>query len=341
MACTRKRGAFTLVELLVVIAIIGILVGLLLPAVQAARESARRSHCTNNLKQLALAMHNYHDARKTFPRSGYGGTANGWNGYELFGLNVSILPFIEQGALYAKFSHTTSWAANHDGPNGPMQQRLGIFLCPSTNAPVNPGFNYWSGPGCHYGWCSGSSVYIGRFTDNVNGMFAIRIEHRMADVLDGLSNTIMASEILSGDCNASVATYPYDVFYVGDGPITAVANKFFPTQSELNTIGQAALSSPTGHLSNNGGLWAWYPPAQMMVGTAAPPNWEYPTIGGNCCPGGAHDWEMGIVPPRSFHPGGVNAALGDASVRFINNNINLVTFQRLGARNDGEPIGEF
>jgi prepilin-type N-terminal cleavage/methylation domain-containing protein len=333
------RPGFTLVELLVVIAIIGILIALLLPAVQAAREAARRSHCTNNLKQLALAMHNYHDARNSFPRSGYGGTANGWNAWEVFGANVSILPFIEQVALYAQFSHTAGWAANR---NGPMQRPLGIFLCPSTIPPSNKGPSGWYGPGCHYAWSSGSGVYTGwAAVTDYNGMFQVRTEHRMAEVLDGLSNTVMASELVSGDCDTAAATYPYDIFYVGDGPINAVANKFFPTQSELNTIGQAALSAPTGHLSNNGSLWAWYPQAQVLVSTAASPNWEYPSVGGTCCPGGAHDWGRGVIAPRSFHPGGVNAALGDASVHFINDNVDLLTFQRLGARNDGQPLGEF
>lgn len=93
----RRSTGFTLVELLVVIAIIGILIALLLPAVQAAREAARRSQCTNNIKQLALAMHNYHDVYKIFPRSGYGGNDAGrpWNNWERFGANVPILPFVE------------------------------------------------------------------------------------------------------------------------------------------------------------------------------------------------------------------------------------------------------
>lgn len=330
-----ERG-FTLVELLVVIAIIGILIALLLPAVQAAREAARRSQCTNQLKQLALAMHNYHDVHKTFPRNSYGNP--GWNGWERLSANVSLLPFIEQMPLYEQFDLTKAWSHN----SSLMQQRIAAFLCPSAKPFVNTGSVSWGGPGTNYAWCSGSSVYTagGGGDAYQNGMFNNFREHGMAEVTDGLSNTIMASEILSGDGKSGTATYPFDVFYTDDGVYSAVANKLFATSAELAAIGQAA-KSPTGDPSNNGTLWGWYAHAQSLFNTAAPPNWEYPSAGGRCCPGGAHDWGWGVIPPRSLHPGGVNAALGDASVRFISSTINTLTFQRLGARDDGNPVGEF
>lgn len=342
---SRRRG-FTLVELLVVIAIIGILIGLLLPAVQAAREAARRSQCTNNMKQLALAMHNYHDVYKIFPRSGYGGDDNGrpWNGWERFGANVSILPFIEQKALADQFA----WVPNGafiDYYNGPMQVKVQSFLCPSsTPYRDNGNWEWWNGPGSNYAWCSGSSVYTawGAGRQSFNGMFQVQSELQMAEVTDGLSNTAMLSEILSGDGNSSVAKYPFDVFYAqgGDSPYNAVVDKNFPTQAELNSIGEAC-KNPAGHRSNGGALWAWYPHAQVLFNTPAPPNWQYPSCGGNCCPGGAHDWGVGIIPPRSLHPGGVNLALGDASVRFVSSTIDMLTFQRLGNRQDGVAISNF
>ena len=164
----------------------------------------------------------------------------------------------------------------------------------------------------------------------------------MADVRDGLSNTVMASEILSGSGRTGGSgTYPQDIFYAGDAPFNAVVNKDFPTQAELDAIGSAARNTPQGYKSNNGTMWGWYAAAQSTLTTAAPPNWTWPSAGGACCPGGAHDWGNGIIPPRSFHPGGVNAALGDASVRFISETIDLVTFQRLGNRADGQVIGNF
>ncbi|MGB9687381.1 DUF1559 domain-containing protein [Thermogutta sp.] len=342
----RKPSGFTLVELLVVIAIIGILIALLLPAVQAAREAARRSECTNNIKQLALAMHNYHDVYNTLPRSGYGGNDAGrpWNNWERFGVNVCILPFIEQKALADQFVYVpgTSFGTYY---NGPMQRKVPAFLCPSAlpyrNVNNTAG---WNGPGCNYAWCSGSTTYTawGASVNSFNGMFQVRIEKPFAAVTDGLSQTIMVSEILSGDGDSSKATYPYDIFYPqgGDSVYSNIANQDFPTPAELETIG-LACRNPAGERSNNGTLWAWYPHAQVMFNTAAPPNWQYPSCGGNCCPGGAHDWGRGIIPPRSLHPGGVNVGLGDGSVRFITSTIDTLTFQKLGHASDGQPIPEF
>jgi hypothetical protein len=132
------------------------------------------------------------------------------------------------------------------------------------------------------------------------------------------------------------------VFYAGDGPFDSVADKDFPTEAELEAIGRAARSMAGGGFrGNNGGNWAWYAPAHSMFNAAAPPNWQYPTAGGDCCPGGGHDWINGILPPRSMHPSGVAALLGDGSVRFVSNTINLLTWQRLGARDDGQPLGDF
>jgi prepilin-type N-terminal cleavage/methylation domain-containing protein len=341
MRFNTSRTAFTLVELLVVIAIIGILVALLLPAIQAAREAARRSQCLNNLRQLAVAMHNYHDVHSSFPRNAYGNEAD-WEKWHRFSANVCILPFIEQEALYERFSMTASWGSNI---NGPGKVPLDAFLCPSAIRYPAGSTLSWSGPGTNYAWCSGSSIYTawggGSNGAGQNGMFQDQREKVMADVTDGLSETIMASEILSGDGDSGTLKYPYDIFYTGsDDLFNAAADKNFPTEAEMKAIGEAC-QSPAGERSNNGSLWAWYAHAQSLFTTAAPPNWNFPTCGGRCCPGGGHDWSVGVIPPRSHHPGGVNAALGDASVRFINDSINMLTFQRLGNRADGETIPSY
>jgi prepilin-type processing-associated H-X9-DG protein len=333
------------VELLVVIAIIGILIALLLPAVQAAREAARRSQCSNNLKQLALAMHNYHAQHDTFPRNGYLNPA--WTApnpnlaWQQFSVNVYILPFLEQQELYNQF-RWDDWGHDFD-VNGPMQQRLSVFLCPSAERPVLGSSDYWYGkPGANYGWCSGSTFDTawGATATTANGMFNIFQEVRIADVRDGLSNTLMASEFLTGRGDTSKATFPNDIFYPGNS-VYAAANYDFPTQAEIEAIGKAALTSPQGHLGSNGTLWAWYAHSQSLFNAAAPPNFKYPSTGGDCCPGGAHDWSPGLIPPRSMHPGGVNIALGDGSIRFVNETINLLTWQRLGNRRDGQPVSDF
>lgn len=162
----------------------------------------------------------------------------------------------------------------------------------------------------------------------------------MADATDGLSNTLLASEMLSGSNagSAGPGKYPYDIFYVGDGAFNSVVNKEFPTVAELDNIGSIAKTSPVGIKSNNGTMPLWYCLGQSSVSTAAPPNWRWPSAGGNCCPGGAHDWSMGIIPPRALHTGGVNALLGDGSVRFIRDSVDVLAFQRLGHAADGQTF---
>jgi prepilin-type N-terminal cleavage/methylation domain-containing protein/prepilin-type processing-associated H-X9-DG protein len=334
----RARSAFTLIELLVVIAIIAILIGLLLPAVQKVREAAARSSCQNNLKQLGLAMHAYHDVNNTFPRN-YARQVGG-NAWEATSANTLILPYIEQAPLYAQFeSNKTNWGVTHDQL---MNTKLNTFLCPSAPPGVGMSSDYWSGPGSNYGWSTGSSVETVWAGNRFNGMIAYQNDRRMADVTDGLSNTLLASELLSGSgASGGTGKYPYDVFFTNNGLFSSVVNRDFPTLTELENIGKAAKTSPSGVRGNNGGLWAWYAAGQSTLNTATTPNWQYPTAGGDCCPGGAHDWGYGLIPPRSLHTGGVNALLGDGSVRFVPNSVDLGTFQRLGNRNDGLPVGNF
>jgi prepilin-type N-terminal cleavage/methylation domain-containing protein/prepilin-type processing-associated H-X9-DG protein len=347
----RLRPAFTLVELLVVIAIIGVLVALLLPAVQSAREAGRRMQCSNNLKQLALGMHNFHDTNGLFA---FNYQLIGVNAWEAASASYQILPFIEQANVHSQFKipstakagqalgtapegavgDSAMWSASW---NGPMNTRLKTFICPSsTKAPTRSQVS-WGGPGSNYGWCTGSRTQVVWAGDSFNGIIAYQHQRRIKDVTDGLSNTVLASEFLPGrGLNSGTATYPFDVFYAGDGPFNSVKNKDFATQAELDTIGNAAKNlSGGGFRGNNGGNWAWYAAGHSTFSTAAPPNWRFPTAGGNCCPGGAHDWGNGIIPARSIHPNGVNAAFGDGSVRFISNNVDLLAWQYAGSRNDG------
>jgi prepilin-type N-terminal cleavage/methylation domain-containing protein len=348
----RRSDAFTLVELLVVIAIIGVLVALLLPAVQAARESSRRAECQSNLKQQGIAMHTFHDANRMFP---YNYQNVGVNTWESLSANYFLLPFMEQQNVYNAFQvpqtaapgqptpaavgNAAMWTASY---NGPMNTPIRTFMCPSAPAAPARGTSNggWDGPGCNYGWCTGSRNEVVWAGANFNGMIAYQNRRAMMDTTDGLSSTLLASEYLAGTGRDSPAKYPFNMFYTGsDSQFSSVKDRNFLTEAELTTIGTAALKGT--NKSNNGCMWAWYAAGHSTLNAAATPNWSYPTAGGSCCPGGAHDWGQAIIPPRSMHPRGVNALLGDGSVRFVVNTVDLLTWQRVGARNDGTPVSSF
>jgi prepilin-type N-terminal cleavage/methylation domain-containing protein len=342
----RKRAAFTLVELLVVIAIIGILVAMLLPAVQAAREAARRSSCSNNQKQLALAMHNYHDVYKMFPAfANRNGQNDYWRGYSAF---AQALPFLEQTTVYDQMAGNSNRFFMHWNDNGTLaatrRTRIEAFLCPSdVGFPASGATGDNNGPGCNYGVNFGSTLQWDD-RNRQNGMFRghnenigpnnfVRVEINMAEVVDGTTNTLMLSEHLTGDINDGT-------LMTGKSSEPRIGAAFsgadpFPTQAELDAFG-AACQGTTTHNSENGGQWIAPEPTQTALNTVAPPNWRYP----NCqtsSSGYASDRD-GVYTARSRHPGGVLAALGDGSVRFISETINLQMYQWLGARNDNNPV---
>jgi len=334
-AAGRHRG-FTLVELLVVIAIIGILVALLLPAVQAARESSRRTQCNNNLKQLGLSMHGFHDANRAFPKSQgvgpYGpNPGTDWESWYILSVSYLVLGYYEQGSVFQEFQgrQTQTRANTWDVAEAPAKQRLAIFICPSSPLLSN-GY-----PGTNYLWSTGSMIESGGCNTAArgsNGVIAYDVGRRMADLTDGTSNTILAGEYIPGVDNAN-----------GFKAVSAinVANKAFPTQAELDVVAAAPAARL---LKNNGQWWAWHSHTNALFNTSAPPNWKSQNGAGGAGVGGAGlAWDscVGIVPARSKHVRGVNVCLADGSVRFISDNVELLTWQRLGNAMDGQTLGAF
>lgn len=317
MAFSKKiRGGFTLVELLVVIAIIGILIALLLPAVQAAREAARRSQCSNNLKQMGLALHNYHDIFKVFP-PGYvdekpnsGQDGHGWM------LNVFLLPFMEQQSLYDQLNTRDRMNLANAAQLSLTRTVVGGFLCPSSteldptqNADINInqlGTNYKIGLSNYLGVMGPQDFRCYTAASGINSVFYSSSTIKIRDIVDGTSNTFAFTE-RSGDKNWRAGVWAgTDMVREGSFDCYGGVNSY---QSLRNAL-------------------AWVIKPYGLINTRT----------------GTNDG------PSSLHPGGCHFALCDASVRFVSETIDAAsntvgptmgTYQKLGARNDGQVVGEF
>jgi prepilin-type N-terminal cleavage/methylation domain-containing protein len=304
---TASRRAFTLVELLVVITIIGILIALLLPAVQAAREAARRAQCSNNLKQIGLAMHMRLEAKGTFP-DGYhwptaAETASNQSGAEATWISYS-LSYIEQGGIEATIDWT-KWFGTAPSVNARVcATKIPVFLCPSSN-PVR---NVVGGAYARGNYAANDGVGPMRESDltslppkrtfgsgvnnrSLAGVFFLNSRMNPADIKDGLSNTAFVSEVRTvvGEDMRGVLHYPEGPFYHHN----YTPNSAVPDQLRVGFCVTDPGAPCSGTLFST-----WQPRALTMTA-------------------------------RSSHPGGVGLLLGDGSARFVNDSVNLNVWQAL------------
>ncbi|WP_459558549.1 DUF1559 family PulG-like putative transporter [Lacunimicrobium album] len=315
MATFSVRKGFTLIELLVVIAIIATLVAILLPAVQQAREAARRSSCKNNLKQLGLAMHNYHDTHGVFPSRVIGGRTGGpdscdtwWNAPSGY---VGMMPYLEQSAAYDQFASLIQqntqncwWANTNGGTMTGIKMQMPTILCPSDIV-SRTGRDQMT---TNYAFVSGDNRRQSDATRRPRGIFGFASNYRMADVLDGTSNTVAFLEIIR--------------------PVGA---------RERGDIAVVDMNNDTPNNCRNGSGYVnkrYTPDTRIMspdkpgdlalagismitsVTTAIGPN------GPSCTPFANNYWEAVMNTSQSRHAGGVQGVLVDGSVRFFSESIN-------------------
>lgn len=301
----RKCG-FTLIELLVVIAIIAVLIALLLPAVQQAREAARRSQCKNNLKQLGLALHNYHDVFGRFcDMRGGPNDGAGRNGDEC-GI-VRLLPYIDQAPMYSQIPMNNTVPVCWDGSFKPWNTQIGLLLCPSCPIPA-PYQNTVAWKSYHF--CVGTTINNNYEASVTNGLFGFSFVgiKGVRDMIDGSSNTIAMSELGLGTSTRSViGNTVYGVSGIDTNPticLNTAAGGVYLGSTGISPWGQGSLW-PFGHTH-----WSGFT-------TVLPPN------SASCEPFGdnpSNAW--GIYTPNSYHVGGVHVLMGDGAVKFASNNIN-------------------
>ncbi len=321
------RSAFTLIELLVVIAIIGVLVGLLLPAVQSARESARRMNCSNHLKQIGIAIHSFHDVHRGLPPQAtyaIGGTFSGYS------IHARLLPHIEQNNVHGRVDFNLGYAAQPDI----CKTKIPLYRCPSDPkdgtrfdggvefSPTNYGFKI--------GTWLGLDLQTARGGD---GVFGYNMRHSFAAITDGLSHSLCAADVktftpalLDGGQPATPFATPPDT----PSQVASYGGTFDKDYCHTQWVTGRTLQS---------GLTTTFPPNTFVAYTSGGVTHDIDFTSARVSPTAPrHGYR--VVTARSYHPGGVNALLLDGSVRFVSSIVSQPTWRALGTRDGGEVVTE-
>jgi prepilin-type N-terminal cleavage/methylation domain-containing protein/prepilin-type processing-associated H-X9-DG protein len=327
-----NRRGFTLIELLVVIAIIAVLIALLLPAVQAAREAARRMQCTNNLKQLGLALANYEGVEGVLPpsvvvaRNGTAFWSNGWS------INGRLLPYLEKSATFNAINFTLNYSAPDNTTIG--QLTIAGYGCPSEVRPQPKQTTTGQYGVANYNWNVGDwYVFGGIGAAGSRGVFGANRCRRLSELTDGTSNTVIASEVKTYQavltkCTLSTVSEPGSIPPPTADPYASVP-EYRSGSCTLNANGHGEWVD--GAALETGFTTAWPPNKQILGPTGV--DVDIVSVGEKS--GGP---TYAAITARSYHSGGVNSLFGDGSVRFIKSSISGMTWRALGSVAGGEIL---
>ena len=356
----RRTRGFTLIELLVVIAIIAVLIALLLPAVQAAREAARRAQCVNNLKQIGLALHNYHSTNNSFPMGAtqyYPLTAYHW---DCWSVQALLLGSLEQTQIYnaANFmlGNNAVGGAGYRANATINSTTVKVFLCPSdpnsgTTAIVRPADKKLDTLDCSYVGSAGTTTWspatqggnaltAAWATQGCTGLFWFYRSYGIQNVTDGTSNTVAFSEALVGGSSAN-ARYPGNsVVGVGGARMGEMYDANQNSAAVLSAVIACNTAAQSGTGANNfrGVFWEIGSVGMTLFNTIVPPSSTQSKWGACRTTGGGFPNDAAFSNANSMHSGGSNALMTDGSVRFIKSSINQYTWWSLGTRANGEVV---